>query len=443
MSLGLASVFPYLSQLRGASPTTPVARIKSCLILFQAGGVSQTDTFDMRPDASADIRGEFQPIASNVPGMNVCEHLPLVSQQMDKICVVRSMTHRMLCHNPACYCALSGRAVGESKAVSNQTPAQQNDYPHFGSAVAKFRTAPTDVPAFVSLPFTLFNGPAKTPGQNAGMLGSQFDPFLIAQDPNAADFAIDTLNVRAGMTNQRYGQRRRLLTSISSQQHVEITPSVQQFQTYAERAFSLLSSPQAKAAFDLSSEPQQVRDRYGRNLVGQSALLARRLIEAGVPFVTAYAPVDHIERVSWDTHRNNFPLLRNTLLPPADQSLSALLEDMDQRGLLAETLVVWMGEFGRTPKIGYTQSNNTNNVNGRDHHPHCYSILLAGAGVNGGTYFGQSDKDGWYPADQPVHPSDLGATIYDAFGINPHQDIHDQLGRPHRLSEGRIVPGLL
>ena len=443
---GLGWPFPVLGDLlsRQTRAAAPRARIKSCLVLFQAGGVSQTDTFDMRPDAPDTIRGEFQPISSNVPGMPVCEHLPLTSQQMDKICVVRSMHHRMLCHNPACYCALSGRAVGESKAVSNQTPAQQNDYPNFGSAVAKFTEHPHDVPAFVSLPFTLYNGPAKTPGQDAGLLGSQYDPFLIAQDPSAANFSIDALNTRPEMSTRRFTQRRGLLNQLDDHlQLLDTVQPVQQIQTYYQRAFSLLSTPRAKAAFDLAAEPDSVRDRYGRHLVGQSTLLARRLIEAGVPFVTAYAPVDHIEKVSWDTHRNNFPLLKQTLLPPADQSLSALLEDMDQRGLLDETLVVWMGEFGRTPKIGYTQSNNTNNATGRDHHPHCYSILLAGGGVRGGSYFGRSDRDGWYPAENPVHPGDLGATIYDAFGINPHQDIRDPLGRPHRLSEGQIIEGLL
>ncbi len=443
---GLGLPCPLLSDLlaRQAIAAPRSARIKSCLVLFQAGGVSQTDTFDMRPDASENIRGEFRPISSNVAGMDVCEHLPLISQQMDKICVVRSMHHRMLCHNPACYCALAGRAVGESKAVSSQTPAQQNDYPNFGSAVARFTDRPDDVPAFVSLPFTLYNGPAKTPGQDAGMLGSQYDPFLIAQDPSAPKFSVDALNTRAEMSGRRFARRRGLLEVLDSQQRLlEATQRVTQVQTYYERAFSLLSTPRAKAAFDLSAEPDSVRDRYGRHLVGQSTLLARRLIEAGVPYVTAYAPVDHIEKVSWDTHSDNFPLLRKTLLPPADQSLSALLEDMHQRGLLEETLVVWMGEFGRTPRIGYTQSNNTNNATGRDHHPHCYSILLAGGGTRGGTYYGRSDRDGWYPAEQPVHPGDLGATIYDAFGINPHQDIHDPLGRPHRLIEGQVIKGLL
>ncbi|MFP6764302.1 MAG: DUF1501 domain-containing protein [Planctomycetaceae bacterium] len=418
-------------------------RIKSCLILFQAGGVSQTDTVDMRPDADDSIRGEFSPVSTTVPGMQICEHMPRLAQQMDKVCVVRSMYHRMLCHNPACYSALAGRDVGASKAVSNQTPATQNDYPNFGSAIAKFRPHPPGLPAFVSMPFSLFNGPAKTPGQNAGMLGSHFDPFLIDSDPSQPDWRVDELWMREGMQDQRYRSRRGLLANLDRQVRTfEDTRSIDQMQTYYQRAFSLLMTARSREAFDLSREKTELRERYGMHQTGQSTLLARRLIEAGVPFVTVYAPVQRIEGVSWDTHRDNFPLLKNTLLPPADQSFSALLEDMHQRGLLDETLVIWMGEFGRTPKIGYTQSNNTNNSSGRDHHPYCYSILLAGAGVRGGSYFGRSDKDGWYPADSPVHPGDLGATVYDAFGIDPHQEIRDRFGRPHRLIEGQPVAGL-
>ena len=201
----------------------------------------------------------------------------------------------------------------------------------------------------------------------------------------------------------------------------------------------MLTTPRARQAFDLSCEPDRPRDRYGRHLVGQSALLARRLLEAGVPVVTAYAPVDHIKKVSWDTHQNDFPLLKETLLPPSDQSLSALLEDMQQHGILSKTLVIWMGEFGRTPKICYTQLNNTSNATGRDHHLHCYTILLAGAGVKGGSFYVQSDKDGWYPAENPIYPGD---TLFDAFGIDPHQEIRDRFGRPHALTERHPIPEL-
>jgi uncharacterized protein (DUF1501 family) len=245
------------------------------------------------------------------------------------------------------------------------------------------------------------------------------------------------------MVQDRYLGRGGLLRHLDEQhQRVEPAAAVDALETYYKRAFSLLTTPRAKSAFDLTQEPAELRDRYGRHLMGQSMLLGRRLVEAGVPFVTAYAPVDHIEKVSWDTHSNNFPLLKDTLLPPADQAFSALLDDMQQRGLLDETLVIWTTEFGRSPKIGYTQSNNTANATGRDHHPQCYSILLAGAGVRGGTYYGRSERDGWYPAENPVHPGDLAATLYDAFGIDPDQEIHDDLGRPHRLIEGTVIPEL-
>lgn len=438
LSPGLANVLAGQAMSAVREP-----KIKSCLVLFQAGGVSHIDTFDMKPDQPINIRGEFSPISSNVPGMPVCEHLPRVSRQMDKLCVVRSMYHKMLCHNPAAYCALSGREVGEAKAVSNKTNAKQDDYPNFGSVIAKYRPSPRDLPSFVQMPFTLFNGPAKTPGQNAGFLGREYDPFLISQNPNDDNFRVDELQSQPDMNRNRFGHRQSLLQSLDAKAAaIERTGAVETMDVYYQRAFSLLTTPRSKKAFDLSQEPQQVRERYGRNIVGQSTLLGRRLIEAGVPFVTVYSPVDHIEKVSWDTHRNNFPLLKDTLLPPADQSLSALLEDMQQRGLLDQTLVVWMGEFGRSPRIGFTQSNNTNNQNGRDHHPQCYTILLAGGGVRGGTYCGSSDRQGWYPKENPIHSGDLGATIFEAFGIDHQSEVRDNLNRPHRLSEGVPIQGI-
>ena len=439
----LAGTFPPSVSTSAWGATLRKPRIKSCLVLFQAGGVSQIDTIDMRPQGPVNVRGEFSAIASKVPGMPVCEHLPMLAQQMDKVCVVRSMYHRMLCHNPACYCALSGRDVGESKAVSSQTPATQDDYPNFGSVVSMYRPAVTGLPSFVSLPFLLFNGPAQTPGQNAGLLGSRYDPFLVEKDPSQPGYQIDELRQRDGINARRLTARRRLQQDYNTHQTtLSGTRDSARLNVYYRRALSMLNTPRSRSAFDLAVEDTATRERYGMNVVGQSTLLGRRLIGAGVPFVVVYSPVKRIEGLSWDTHTENFPKLKNDLLPPADQSLSALLEDMDQRGMLDETLVIWMGEFGRTPRIGYTQSNNTSNQTGRDHHPYCYSIVLAGAGVTPGSYFGASDKDGWYPESSPVHPGDLAATIYDAFGINPKQTIYDTLGRPHRLCEGEVVSGL-
>jgi len=419
------------------------ARIKSCLVLFQAGGVSQIDTFDMKPMAADVVRGEFQPISTNVPGMHVCEHLPLVARQMDKLCVVRSVHHRMLCHNPAIYSALSGREVGESKAVSSTTFASRDDFPHFGSAVAKFRPHSDDLPASVSLPFSLRNGPAPSPGQNAGFLGTAYDPMLIRQDPNADDFRVNELASPDEVDAARLAGRQGLLAAVDREQrHLEQSGAVDGLGEYYRQAFNLLTTPRAKRAFDLTQEDPNVRDRYGRNQTGQSTLLGRRLVEAGVPFVTVYSPVHNIEGPSWDTHLNNFPMLKRDLLPPADQALAALLEDLSTSGLADEVLVVWMGEFGRTPRIGVVRSNNTSNATGRDHWPGCYSILLAGGGVRGGQYHGASDKEGWYPRENPVHVGDLAATIYDAFGIDPRATMADAAGRPHRVSEGEPIRGI-
>lgn len=418
-------------------------RIKSCLLLFQVGGVSQTDTFDLKPECDETIRGEFKPIASNVPGMYVGEHLPLMSRQMDKVCVVRSMQHRMLCHNPAIYSALAGREVGDSLAVSVKTFASRDDYPHFGSVVAKVKKPPPDLPPSVSLPYYVRNGKTPSPGQNAGFLGPAFDPLLVLRDPNGAQFGVDELELQPGVSNSRLNQRQDLLATLNSELRIlEETRAVESMSEYYRRAFSLISTDRTKRAFDLSQEDDNLRDRYGRNSVGQSTLLGRRLVEAGVPFVTVYSPCENVDGPSWDTHQKNFPRLKDELLPPADRALSTLLEDMHARGLLEETLVIWAGEFGRTPVVGAKRSNNSNNSTGRDHWPGCYTILLAGGGVPTGRYFGASDRIGWYPTEGRIHIGELAATIYDAFGIDSTQSVYDSLGRPHLLAEGEPVRGL-
>lgn len=438
LSGGLLNVLA--GRARGASER---GRIRSCLLLFQVGGVSQTDTFDMRPEADENVRGEFRPIASNVSGMHVCEHMPLVAQQMDKLCVVRSMHHRMLCHNPAIYTSLSGREVGDSLAVSVQTAASRDDYPNMGSVVAGFRDHPIDLPASVALPFHVKNGPTPSPGQHAGFLGRAHDPFLVARDPSDPDYRVDELVLPDDVAASRMSQRQRLLKELDESERIlERAASPRAFGEYYEQALTLLSTGRCKQAFDLSQEDPALRERYGRNVVGQSTLLGRRLVEAGVPFVTVYSPVANVDDPSWDTHQNNFPRLKNDLLPPADRALSALLADMHDRGLLDETLVIWAGEFGRTPEIGVIRSNNSNNSTGRDHWPHCYTILLAGGGVPAGAYYGNSDRTGWHPKDRPVHIGDFTATVYDAFGIDPGQLMYDPLNRPHVLAEGRPVSDL-
>jgi hypothetical protein len=441
VSLATAGVIESLAAA-GESPTRP-RRIKSCLLWFQAGGVSQTDTFDMKPDCDETIRGEFRPISTNVPGMHVCEHLLRTAQRMDRLCVVRSMHHRMLCHNPAIYAALSGREVGESKAVSNKTFASLDDYPHSGAVVARHIAAPPGLPSFVALPYTLRNGPAPSPGQHAGLLGRTHDPFLLLRDPSADNFRVDELELPDDMAVERLTGRQGLVGQIDDTLRLaDRQDSVGTLEEYYRRAFTLLSAQRVKQAFNLSQEDDRLRDEYGRNVVGQSVLLGRRLVEAGVPFVTVYSPVANIDDPSWDTHQNNFPRLKDQLLPPADQALAALLDDMAARGLLDETLVIFGTEFGRTPQIGVVRSNNTNNVTGRDHWPGCYTILLAGGGVPGGRYFGASNRQGWLPKEDPIHVGDFAATLYDAFGIDPHAAVADALGRPHILAEGQVLRGI-
>ena len=440
---GVALLSAGLLNRLSARDATRKGRIKSCLMLFQVGGVSQIDTFDMKPETDETIRGEFRPIDTNVPGMSVCEHLPRMSQHMDQVCVVRSVYHRMLCHNPAIYAALSGREVGESLAISSKTVASREDYPHVGAVVGRLTTQPLMLPSSVSLPFVLRNASATSPGQNAGFMGAAYDPYLVLRDPNASEFKMDELELPTNINPARAAGRTRLLQRFDEGiRRVEETASVQAYREHYRRAGDLLDSNATRSAFDLSQEPEQLRDRYGRNMVGQSTLLGRRLIEAGVPFVTVYSPVSEINSPSWDTHLNNFPRLKQELLPPVDLALPTLLDDMRDRGLLDDTLVIWAGEFGRTPLIGARRSNNTNNATGRDHWPGCYTILMAGGGLSGGQYYGASDRLGWYPREKPLHIADLMATIYDAFGIDPSQSISDSRGRPHLLSEGRVVPGL-
>lgn len=397
----------------------------------------------MKPHAPTNIRGEFAMVPSNVPGMGICDQLPHLAGQMDKLRVVRSMHHRMLCHNPGIYAALSGREVGESLAVSNRTFASREDYPNLGSVIARMTPAPPGAPSTVSFPYRLRNGPAPSPGQHGGLLGQAYDPLTVLADPNADDFRVDELSLPGDVSASRFQQRDGLLRSLGgAARPLERTALVTAMETYYERGLSLLESDRVRQAFELSREPAALREAYGRNTVGQSALLGRRLIEAGVPFVTVYSPVANIDEPSWDTHLNNFPRLKEQLLPPFDRGLATLLQDMDERGLLSDTLVVVSTEFGRTPEIGARRSNNSNNTTGRDHWPGCYSILLAGAGVAGGSYYGASDRFGWAPKENPVHVGDFAATLLDAFGIAPRQTVRDALGRPHVLCEGSVVDGL-
>lgn len=419
---------------RGALPVDgPRARAKSVILLHQWGGPSHHDTFDMKPEAPAEVRGEWKPIESSAPGIPVCERLPRTATVMDKVTVLRSVYHTMRNHSPAGYYSLTGYAPPLDDQRLRDTP---DLYPAYGSVVDRFAPAAEGMPTFVSYPHVIRDG-SIVPGQRASFLGRQHDPLFIGQDPNEPGFQLPELSLPDNISLERLEQRREIQRLIDEQAELlEYSATAQGLDASFERALSMLSSPRVRQAFDLSAEPDVLRDAYGRTTYGQGCLLARRLVESGVRFVTVYFSRSiGGDTGGWDTHDTNYPKLKNHLLPLTDQSLPTLLNDLEERGLLDETLVVWMGEFGRTPKI--------NSKAGRDHWPQCYSMLLAGGGVKRGFVYGESDKLGAYPERDPVRPDDVAATIYYLLGIDPATEFHDSLNRPLPIANGRPIHELI
>jgi hypothetical protein len=435
-SIGLGGLaLPRLLRADDASRHAPAAR--SCVLFVLHGGPSQLDVWDLKPATPAEVRGEFRPIATTVPGMQICEHLPLLAQQAHRFSIVRSMTHTAINHNAATYFITTGQPPPREQIEFTPT---ENDFPHLGAQVALGRRSATGVPAAVSLPDSVSDGPYTCPGQNGGFLGAAYAPFSILGDPSADDFCIDGLG---DFPAERVGGRRALLRTVDAGLgRLGGDRRIEQLGAYQRRAFALLTSTATRGAFDLGRESSALRDRYGRHKYGQSLLLARRLIEAGVRLVTVYwggrvnNPLPH-----WDTHFNNNSRLRDELLPPFDQCFSAFLEDLDQRGLLDSTLVVCTGEFGRTPRFGQFTGNGVN-ATGRDHWAQCYSLVVAGGRQGGGRVLGRSDRFDAYPAADPYTPQDVAATLLHALGIDPAREVHDALGRTVPLSSGEVRPAL-
>jgi hypothetical protein len=425
---------PRLLRAEEAGRSVSVAR--SCILFLLHGGPSQLDTWDMKPNAPAEVRGEFRPIATSVPGMQIVEHLPRLAGMADRYTIVRSMTHASFFHNTATSLVMTG-----SSPLSDQlafTPSQ-NDFPHLGAQLALTERGRREVPTAVSLPDPVSDGPYTTPGQNAGFLGARYAPFLVYGDPNDERFVVDGLAAGPELLPDRLQERRTLLSTVNRQQFgLGVDSRVAELDGYQQRAFALLASDATRQAFELSQEEARVRDAYGRHKYGQSLLLARRLIESGVRLVTVYwggkvnNPFPY-----WDTHVKNNRRLRDELLPPFDQCFSAFLEDLQVRGLLESTLVVCMGEFGRTPRFGQNTGNGVDET-GRDHWPHCYSLLVAGGPAGGGRILGRSDQFAAYPADDPFTPGDITASILHALGIDPLGEVRDAFGRLVPLSTGRV-----
>lgn len=426
LGIGLPELLRAESQERADQPKV---RARSVIFLHQFGGASHHDTFDMKPAAPAGIRGEFQPIASSAPGLVVCEHLPRLAQQAHRFCLVRSVHHTTGNHNPAAYYSLTGHKPLTDIVTANATA---TDFPAYGAIVDRFAPSQGRVPTAVSLPTMIADGPFRTPGEFAGFLGKQHDPLFVTKNPNDPSFRVDELQLPLEVPLARVNDRRSLLAGLAAHARLgESIAAVRGMDAYQERALSLLTAPETQRAFNIHQEDPRVRDRYGRTTYGQSVLLARRLVEAGVRFVTVYYSPGI---GGWDTHKANFTTLKDSRLPITDQTVSALLDDLDQRGLLDETMVVWTGEFGRTPRI--------NRDAGRDHWPQCYTVLMAGGGLKRGYIHGASDATGAFPREAPCTPDDLSATMFEALGIEPAAELRDQLNRPIPVSYGSPIAPL-
>ena len=408
-------------------------KAKSVIMIFNGGAPSHLDLWDPKPDASDDIRGPFKPIRTNVTGIHISELLPRMAKRMDKVALIRSVHHGHSSHNGGMHWANVGRPYAVDSTLI--TPSR-TDIPGFGTLIgwlAQRDGFNRGVPPYVITPFPTCDSKVYiTPGQYGGCLGARFDPFVLDDDPNAAAFKVRNLALEESLSPERFQERLGLLNELTLTAPKLTSPNFAEMDIFNQQAAALLQSGKAADAFDLSKEPTSVRERYGRHSWGQSHLLARRLIEAGTRFVsTVNGP-----SITWDTHKDNFNTLKNRLVPPMEQAYAALLDDLEERGLLDSTLVVWMGEFGRTPKI--------NTDIGRDHWPGCYSVLLAGGGIRGGQVVGASDAIGGLPKERPVSPADIHATVYAALGYdagNIHFLASD--GRPMPVCEGIPISELL
>jgi uncharacterized protein (DUF1501 family) len=418
-------------------------RANACVLIYLFGGPSQLETFDLKPDSPAHFRGEFRPIVTNVAGMQICEHLPRLASQADKYCLIRSMHHEHPRHGWGLYYMLSGRRHNRPDL---DAPPTADDFPGIGALVSRLKTGRRGIPTAVTLPRwnRFLDLPNDYAGEKAGFLGSGYDPWLVKALGDGQSFEPEGLALPIDVPVGRLGERRQLLAAVD-RQIAFWGEAGQAHDAMHAQAYRLVSSAAVRRAFDLTREPTALRDRYGRHPFGQGLLLARRLVEAGTSLVQVNWHNDgsDVKSPFWDTHKDNFNTLRERLLPPTDVGLSAFLEDMQARGLLANTLVLVMGEFGRTPRIGQVVMNAATDGAGRDHWPHAYTVLAAGAGIRGGTIHGASDDRAAYVRDDGVTPPDLHATMLHLLGIDPNAVISDRQGRPHSASTGQPVLGLL
>ncbi len=434
-----------MDRLLGQSPASRTGRAKACIVLFMWGGPAQQDTWDPKPDSPDQYRGEFKTIATAMPGIRIGEHLPLMAKRLDQVALVRSMTHNDVNHLTATHYLLAGRAM------ARQDQPLEDDFPSYGSVLAQkgFSKGPLP-PAINLMPVSSDNAPRfveSSHGQGAGWLGPVWSPMRIIANPSQPNYQVGDFALNGDLDLVRVGSRKSLLGGLDSiRSHLERNATLRAATGNSARAFDLLSNPKAAAAFDLSREPEAVRERYGRHTHGQTVLQARRLVEAGVPLVTVFWPNDGITNVSvyWDTHSRNFIDLKTRLCPLADQAFSALIDDLKDRGMYDETLIVWTGEMGRTPKVGQSVPGGAGaGRDGRDHWGKVFSTVLAGGGIKKGLVHGSSDRYAAEPSTNPVRPADLAATIYHCLGLGEAPTIVDKIGREVPLTEGEVLHSLL
>ena len=432
----VAAGLPGMTQTVLANAGSAAGRAKSVVFILMSGGLSQLDSLDPKPLAPPEIRGEFSTIQTTIPGVTISEHLPRLAQQADRWSIVRSMSHTEHNHLLATHVALTGRPTPVPRGASDLDRVQsRTDFPNIASALDYVRPSRNGVPTGVSLPNYYIEGPLTWPGQYAGFLGPKHDPWQINQDPNSPNFKVDALALQAGMTPQRLQSRRDLLDQINHPVQLESDRPACSFVQQQDVAFSLLTSAKVTSAFQIDRETAETRERYGRNTFGQSILMARRLVEAGVPVIQASMGIVQ----TWDTHVDNWGRLKNTLLPQVDRGLAALMDDLSNSGLLDQTMVVVMSEFGRTPKVSNLPGEK---LPGRDHWAAVYSLLAAGAGVRGGQVIGQSDSIAAYPLSRSWSPADLCTTVYNALGVSEEAHLMDPLGRPSPLLNGAVIEPL-
>lgn len=431
-ALGLS--VPFARRLEAAVRQSD-GKAKSCIVLFLLGGPPQHSTWDPKPQAPKEIRGEIAPIATSLPGVQVGELMPLCAERMDRLAVLRAVTTGDNAHSSSGYYMMTG-VPHVPKQRENANPGPPNDHPTMGAVLQHLSRRPHLMPGAVRLPMHIFNTDGSVwPGQGSGWLGYAADPWLFNCEPASPDFDVPQFRLSADVSLGRLAARRTLLEQFETQlREVERGAALDTYSGQQQQALDLLGSAEARAACDLNREPQELRDRYGMSQFGQSVLLSRRLVEAGVEFVQVNwfrGAEEPSANPCWDSHTDETNRLRNVLAPPLDQAFTALLDDLEQRGRLEETLVVCMAEFGRSPKM--------NARGGRDHWGHVFSIAMAGGGIRGGVVYGASDPEGGYPSEGRVEPQDVTATIFHLLGYEPHTEIHDPSGRPVPISRGEVI----